>query len=190
MNGFTQKQIDEMMLTGLGKRTLIENKINLDVLVKDEDFFIRLAVAKQGYGFDVLTHDPHHAVRTEVAKKGYALDTLVNDESWFVRIEVAEHGFGIEHLINDEESEVVEVCNQLKGITKTIVIDEFFGTYEGNLFLYIFEDKYLIRSGCYVSECIEEWKLKCSERINENTAKIYSEKIKKALKSYNFLCSQ
>lgn len=189
MNNFTQEQIDEMMLTYLGKKILIKNKINLDILVNDENFFIRYAVAKQGYGFDVLIHDSSVDIRSEIARQGYGLDTLIEDEDWFVRIEVACHGFGIERLINDEDEDVVEVSNQLKGVKQTIVIDKSFGTYEGNLFLYIFENKYMIRSGCYVLECIEEWKHKCSERVNEKTAKIYSDKIKEILESHNLLRS-
>ena len=208
MNQFTQEQIDKMMLTQKGKYSLIENKVNLDVLIKDEDFYVRLAVAKQGYGLDVLIndedfrvrlavakqgygldvllYDENSTIRTQVARQGYGLDTLINDKRWLVRLEVAEHGFGIEQLINDRVSDIVEICNELKGVIQTIVIDKFFGTYEGNLFLYIFEDKYMIRSGCYVSENLEEWKNKCKKRIGEETAEIYYKKIKAILESSNF----
>ena len=53
--------------------------------MNDENFLVRAAVAKQGYGLDKLIHDKEELVRMEVANQGYNLETLVNDESGVIR---------------------------------------------------------------------------------------------------------
>ena len=75
---------------------------NLEELVNDEEWSVRLEVARQGYGLDKLVNDEEWSVRIEVAKHGYGLDILINDEDWSVRYEVAKHGYGLDILINDE----------------------------------------------------------------------------------------
>lgn len=57
----------------------------LDILIKDEDWFVRQEVAYQGYGLDILINDENYVVRKQVAKQGYGLDILINDENWFVK---------------------------------------------------------------------------------------------------------
>ena len=78
----------------------------LDILVDDEDCYVRWEVAKHGYGLDKLINDKHWCVRSEVAKQGFGLDKLVNDKDWRVRLEVAKHGYGLDVLINDEDYDV------------------------------------------------------------------------------------
>ena len=70
------------------------NKANYEdedwsTLVKDEDYFVRVEVAKQGYGLDILVRDKDYSVRWEVARHSYGLDVLVNDKIYYVRIEAA-----------------------------------------------------------------------------------------------------
>ena len=54
---------------------------NLDILINDEDRYVREAVAEQGYGLDILINDENLYVREAVAEQGYGLDKLINDES-------------------------------------------------------------------------------------------------------------
>ena len=42
-------------------------------------------MTKQRYGLDILINDEDSYVRLEVARQGYCLDKLINDESWYVR---------------------------------------------------------------------------------------------------------
>ena len=60
---------------------------NLEELVNDEEWSVRIEVAKHGYGLDILINDEDWSVRYEVAKHGYGLDILINDEYKFVRDE-------------------------------------------------------------------------------------------------------
>ena len=62
---------------------------NLDKLVNDEDWRVRIKVAKHGYGLDKLINDKHESVRLEVVRHGYGLDKLVNDKNWYVRREAS-----------------------------------------------------------------------------------------------------
>ena len=88
------------------KLEMIKNHQNLDVLIDDEDWRIRMAVAEQGYGLDKLINDKDSGIRAVVAKQGYGLDQLINDKSYYVRKTVAEQGYGLEKLINDENYDV------------------------------------------------------------------------------------
>jgi hypothetical protein len=63
---------------------------NWEELAKNEDWIIREAVAKQGYGLDILINDRDSLVRLEVARQGYGLDKLINDEIFHVREIAAE----------------------------------------------------------------------------------------------------
>ena len=120
-------------------------------------------------------------MRLEVAKQGFGLDKLVDDESWKVRLEVAKQGFGLDKLANDEYTAVRNVAKPLIG-SKTFVLERNFGTYNGCLYLRIWENKYRIESGCYKSSSIHEWHKKCTEQLNKKTADLYSAKINELLK--------
>ena len=82
---------------------------NLYKLINNEDSYVRLEVANQGYGLDKLINDPDPEVRAEVANQGYGLDKLINDEYSLVRLEVAKQGYGLDILINDESWYVREI---------------------------------------------------------------------------------
>jgi len=77
-------------------------KQNQQLLVRNKDWQVRCAVAKQGCGLDVLIQDECWAVRKQVAGRGYGLDILVRDDSWHVRIEVAKQNYGLDMLVHDE----------------------------------------------------------------------------------------
>ena len=62
---------------------------NLNKLVNDKNWFVRLELARQGYGLDKLVNDEDESVRLEVVRHGYGLDKLVNDKNWYVRREVS-----------------------------------------------------------------------------------------------------
>ena len=68
-------------------KTYIED--NLEDLVNDKDWIIRIEVAIQGYGLDKLIDDINYKVRLEVARQGYGLDKLINDEDYDVRFEAS-----------------------------------------------------------------------------------------------------
>ena len=88
---------------------------NLEELVNDENWRVRIEVAKQGYGLDILVNDKDCDVRLEIAIQGYCLDKLVNDKDEDVRYEVAKHGYGLDILVNDEDIDVrLEASRQLK----------------------------------------------------------------------------
>lgn len=96
------------------KLKMIENHKNLDILVDDENYTIRAAVAEQGYGLDKLIDDKNWRVRTAVAEQGYGLDKLVNDEIWIVREAVAKQGYGLKKLINDKNKNVRKAAKYYK----------------------------------------------------------------------------
>lgn len=75
---------------------------DLGLLIKDERWKIRRAVARQGYGLDVLIKDEDWSVREAVVRQGYGLDVLIKDENYYVRIAVAQQGYGLDVLINDK----------------------------------------------------------------------------------------
>ena len=57
----------------------------MDQLVHDPEIFVRIVVARQGYGLDQLINDPVAAVRMEVAMQNYGLMKLIHDPSTAVR---------------------------------------------------------------------------------------------------------
>ena len=88
---------------------------NLDELVNDKDWYVRLEIARLRYSLDKLVNDEEYEVRREVAKQGYGLDKLINDKHWYVRCEVAKQGYGLDKLINDKDKYVrLEALNQLE----------------------------------------------------------------------------
>ena len=64
---------------------LINNRKHLEILLYDENPFVRKAVAEEGYGLNKLINDEIYFVREAVARQGYGLDILVNDEDPEVR---------------------------------------------------------------------------------------------------------
>ena len=64
---------------------MVKEGYGLNVLINDEVYYVREAVAKQGYGLDILIEDKDWRVRAAVAEQGYGLDILINDENWRVR---------------------------------------------------------------------------------------------------------
>ena len=99
---------------------------NIEELVNDEDWFVRLEVAKQGYGLDKLVNDEDWYVRCEIVKQGYGLDKLVNDEDWRVRREVARQGYGLIRLSFDKDKLIKnEARNKLYVTIKEKLISLF-----------------------------------------------------------------
>lgn len=68
----------------------IKKGIDLDEMLNDDSWIIRLEVAKIGYGLETLVADDKWEVREEVAYQGYGLDVLAKDENKWVR-EVAKN---------------------------------------------------------------------------------------------------
>ena len=58
---------------------------NTDNTDKDKNWRKRYAQARQGTGLDVLINDENVYVRAEVAEQRYGLDILINDEDSYVR---------------------------------------------------------------------------------------------------------
>ena len=103
------------------KYYIIEQGYGLDILINDEDVYVRAKIAEQGYGLDILVNDGNYFVRAAVAKQGYGLDILVNDKFFAVRRVVAEQGYGLDILVNDENYEVRKaVAKQGYGLDKLI----------------------------------------------------------------------
>ena len=88
----------------------VEKCYGLDILVNDDDEFVRQAVARKGYGLDILINDSHYRVRRVVANQGYGLEVLINDTEFDVRQAVAEQGYGLDVLINDDVDYVRSGC--------------------------------------------------------------------------------
>lgn len=49
-------------------------------MINDKNWYVRQAVANQGYGLDVLINDKDWHVREAVVRQGYGLDGLVKDK--------------------------------------------------------------------------------------------------------------
>ena len=81
-------------------------KQNQEKFVESEDWYVRQAVAWQGYGLDKLIQDGNGDVRATVAEQGYGLDRLVSDKDFVVRKAVAEQGYGLDILVYDEDEDV------------------------------------------------------------------------------------
>ncbi len=88
------------------RQAVAEQGYGLDKLMQDGNCAVRATVAKQGYGLNILIGDQDWYIRKEVAKQGYGLDVLIKDSSWLVRSEVAKQGYGLDILINDKEWQV------------------------------------------------------------------------------------
>jgi len=96
-------------------------KQNQKEFIESENWYVRSAVAEQGYGLDILVHDKDPNVRSAVAEQGYGLDRLINDEDWQVRTAVAEQGYGLDILINDYDGGVRSaVAEQGYGLDRLI----------------------------------------------------------------------
>ena len=59
------------------------------------------------HNLEELINDERWGVRLEVARQRYGLDKLINDEHWFVREEAAEQGC-LDKLINDKDEDVIK----------------------------------------------------------------------------------
>ena len=85
---------------------MVKEGYGLDVLINDENKWVRATVARQGCGLNILINDEHWYVRAAIAEQGYYLNILINDKNWRVRTAVAEQGYGLDILINDEDCDV------------------------------------------------------------------------------------
>ena len=74
------------------------------------NFDEKIEMVKRGENLNILINDEDYLIRAAVAEQGYGLDKLINDESEFVRIIVAEQGYGLDKLINDEDDWVRETA--------------------------------------------------------------------------------
>lgn len=113
---------------------------------------------------------------------GFSIDTLINDKSWRVRLAVAEQGYGLDKLINDKKSNVRNTAKYLIG-SRTEILNRNFGTYNGLLSVRIWEDKYLIESGCYQSDSIDNWSQECNKQLGKIISDSYTAKIKELINS-------
>jgi len=159
---FNEEKLREMTYSDnhIDRRLVAHRGENLDILVHDKDYRIRVEVARQGYGHDILVHDPRPSVRREVARHGHYLDILVKDENIVVQ----------------------RLAKYLHEAT-VVVVARNFGTYHGNLYLYVWEKsgEYEIRSGCYTADSLSDWTKKCEERLGKKEAYSASKKLCKAL---------
>lgn len=103
VNNYFKQNLKELIKNGDWhvRQAVAKQGYGLDILVGDEDYDVRAVVAEQCYGLDVLVHDENHYVREVVAKQGYGLDILVHDGNWRVRAAVAEQGYGLDILVHD-----------------------------------------------------------------------------------------
>lgn len=96
----------------------VEEKINLikenkseylDILVNDEDRYVRMMVAKRGRekDLDILVEDEYWGVRYTVAKQGRAKDLkiLIKDTNWWIRHK-ARKLLGLENREEDMEIKI------------------------------------------------------------------------------------
>lgn len=207
MTKYTEAEVQEMLASEstVTRMELAENGIALPTLVNDNSCVVRRVVAREGYGLEVLVHDNSPKVRREVAEQGYGLDVLIHDDIAFVRQEVAEQGYGLETLIGDDSWSVRSaVARQGFGLTTLVhdkddyvqgiatklldasvhVIARNFGTYNGNIYLYVWDDRYEIESGCYRAESLEEWVDRCAHQLGEETASEMGAEIRVILEEY------
>lgn len=98
------------------------------------------------------------------------------------KIEIAQHGHKLEILKNDEDCEVREIANKLLK-AKTYNLSNDFGTYKGNLFLYVWAEKYEIESGCYTTSSLDEWHERCTNQLDLETADEYSRMMKELVRT-------
>lgn len=95
-----------------GSVAMYGNDEHRDILVNDKDSRIREMVAQYGNDFHraVLVNDKEWHVRKAVAMYGNDLhrDVLINDENWYVRNAVAKYGndFHRDILVNDENQDI------------------------------------------------------------------------------------
>lgn len=82
------------------------NRKHLEILLCDNSFIARKAVAEMDFGLDVLMYDSNSAVRAAVAKRHYGCEVLIHDPVASVRCAVALTGYGIDILKNDEVKSV------------------------------------------------------------------------------------
>lgn len=157
----TDPEMDKLATSSFSndRMSAAEKGYGLDVLINDEDYWVRKAVvstgfgrnvlandseeavrgalAKQGYALDKFINDPSGYVRTFVARQGYGLDKLVDDESENVRAAVAKHGYGLEKLVNDKHFYVRQVvASQGYGLDKLIRDDDYSVCYEAKAYLH------------------------------------------------------
>jgi len=159
---FTEEELRERTYSdsSIDRRLVAHRGENLDILVYDKDYYVRMEVARQGYGHDILVHDNSPVVRREVARHGHYLDILVKD----VNV-------------------VVQRLAQYLYDATVVVVARNFGTYHGNIYLYVWKKsgEYEIRSGCYTARSLSEWEKKCEERLGKKEAHSMSKTICKEL---------
>lgn len=160
-----------------------KNSHGLEKLYQDPDWTVRTAVARRGFKPEILSMDKHWSVRRGVAESGYELQKFVQDENWRVRLELANQGYQLRVLMHDENEEVRNRAKYLMDSTNHIIARNF-GTYDGNLCLHIWEDKYEITSGCYSTNSIDEWYERCEIRLNKDIAKKYRRIMSNVLSSF------
>lgn len=171
--------------TILDLRSAFDEEELREMTYSDSPFDRRL-VAHRGENLDILVHDKKYYVRAEVARQGYGHDILVHDSSASVRREVARHGHYLDILVKDKNVVVQRLAQHLYDST-VVVVARNFGTYHGNLYLYVWKEsgEYEIRSGCYKADSLNEWVKKCEERLGKVEAHYASEKLRKALNILN-----
>lgn len=186
----------------------IKKGVDLEKFTYDEDWIVRLQVAKYGQFLDVLYKDLYWAVRAEVAQQGAFHNILYKDENWFVRATVAQHGNfhnilykdpdwrvrkavakkgGFLYVLKDDENPCVKSIAQRLINSKLYTIEKNFGTYEGELLLFVYKnrDKYEIESGCYTTDSLDKWREKCKEQLDLETADKYYKIIKEIVEAAN-----
>lgn len=149
-----------------------EKAYGLRHLINDESPMVRKAVARNRYGLNKLANDESSEVREEVALQQHKVDKLSNDESWIVRAALAHQGLALDKLVNDE-SEIVRGIAQKLTDAKVFTIAKNFGVYNYNVYLYVWKDKYEIKTGSYETDSLDWWKEKYGESIDPDLLNEY-----------------
>lgn len=148
----------------------------LDILAEDKSSRVRLEVLRRGYIHPSFTTDTSTTLRAMVAQKGYGADVLYKDPDAHIRFEVALHGKYLEELAKDEDRTVSRMAKRLLG-AKVEVVARDFGTYQGNVYLYMWDNRYEIHSGCYKAMSLKEWQEKANTKVGEYASSVVSERI-------------
>ena len=85
------------------------NEKYLEILAKDEYYWVRRTIAERGYFHGILINDEDYKVRIEVAEKTdneKYLEILAKDKDCYTRAVIAKRGYYHDILINDKDYEV------------------------------------------------------------------------------------
>ena len=96
---------------------IIDRNLNWAKVYRRQRNRVEILENEYGCSVDELIHDINPFVRVEVAKCGYGLNTLIHDASWLVRLEVAKQYYGLATLMEDRNQVVRSAVLARMGIT-------------------------------------------------------------------------